>query len=74
MITAPRTVQDTVDHGDELAKRFEDYEPRPGDERSAETFTVLRRAVWSGPRPKKGFRKPFHVPVVAGTPAVLSAR
>jgi hypothetical protein len=41
----PRTVQDILDHGDELAKRFEDYEPRPGDERSAETFAMLRRAV-----------------------------
>lgn len=41
----PRTVQDILDHGDELAKRFEDYEPRPGDERAAETFAALRHAV-----------------------------
>lgn len=41
----PRTVQDIVDHGDELAKRFEDYQPHPSDERHPETFVALRRAV-----------------------------
>lgn len=28
-MTMPRTVQDILDHGDELAKRFEDYDPAP---------------------------------------------
>jgi hypothetical protein len=41
----PRTVQDIVDHGDELAKRFEDYEPRPSDARPPDAFAALRRAV-----------------------------
>lgn len=41
----PRTVQDIVDHGDELAKRFEDYDPRSSDERAPEAFAALRRAV-----------------------------
>lgn len=36
----PRTVQDIVDHGDELAKRFEDYEPRPGDARPPDAFAA----------------------------------
>lgn len=26
----PRTIQDILEHGEALAKRFEDYEPRPG--------------------------------------------
>ena len=43
----PRTVQDILDHSDELAKRFEDYEPAPGDERDPEAFAALRRAVES---------------------------
>ncbi len=41
----PRTVQDILDHGDELSKRFEDYEPTPDDERDPESFLALRRAV-----------------------------
>ncbi len=44
-MTMPRTVRDILDHGDELARRFEDYEPRPGDERFPETFAALRHAV-----------------------------
>ncbi len=43
----PRTVQEILDHSDELAKRFEDYEPTPGDERDPEAFVALRRAVES---------------------------
>ena len=41
----PRTVQDIVDHGDELAKRFEDYEPAIEDERDPQALLALRRAV-----------------------------
>ncbi|MEW6581757.1 MAG: hypothetical protein AB1416_03245 [Actinomycetota bacterium] len=41
----PRTLQDILDHADELAKRFEDYEPKPGDERDPEAFAAVRRAV-----------------------------
>lgn len=43
----PRTVQDILDHGDELAKRFEDYEPDPEDQRDPDVFVALRRAVVS---------------------------
>ncbi len=43
----PRTVQDILDHGDGLAKRFEDYESAPDDERDPEVFLALRRAVTS---------------------------
>lgn len=41
----PRTVQDILDHGDDLAKRFEDYEPTRHDERDPKAFAALRRAV-----------------------------
>jgi len=47
-MSMPRTVQDILDHADELAKRFEDYEPSPtDDERDPEVFAELRRAVLS---------------------------
>lgn len=41
----PRTVQDILDHSDELAKRFESYEPAANDERDPEAFAAVRRAV-----------------------------
>ena len=40
----PRSIQEILDHADELAKRFEDYEPGPGDERPVEEY-LLQRAV-----------------------------
>lgn len=30
----PRSVQDILDHADEFADRFEDYDPSPGDRRT----------------------------------------
>ena len=41
----PRSVRDILDHADELAKRFEDYEPADGDERDPAVFAALRSAV-----------------------------
>lgn len=41
----PRTVQDILDHGDELAKRFENYAPAVEDERDPRAFGELRDAV-----------------------------
>lgn len=41
----PRTVQDILDHADELAKRFENYEPAAEDERDPRAFGELRDAV-----------------------------
>ncbi len=41
----PRTVQHILDHGDELAERFEEYDPTPDDERDPEVLLALRRAV-----------------------------
>lgn len=43
----PRTVQDILDHADELARRFEEYEPAAQDERDAQVFVALRDAVVS---------------------------
>jgi hypothetical protein len=43
----PRTVQDILDHADELASRFENYEPTPQEERDPEAFVALRDAVLS---------------------------
>ncbi len=39
----PRSIQDILDHADELAKRFEDYDPDPVDETSVAEL-LLRRA------------------------------
>lgn len=36
----PRSIQDILDHADELAARFENYEPEPGDERSVEEYCL----------------------------------
>jgi hypothetical protein len=41
----PRTVQQILDHADELARRFEDYEPNPSDRRDPEALTAVRDAV-----------------------------
>lgn len=41
----PRTVQEILDHADELAKRFEDYEPAGGEQRDPGAFVALRDAV-----------------------------
>jgi hypothetical protein len=44
VINMPRTTQEILDHADELAKRFEDYEPRSEDEVTTPEI-LLRRAV-----------------------------
>ena len=40
----PRSIQEILDHGDELAARLEGYEPQAGDERPVEEY-VLERAT-----------------------------
>ena len=40
----PRSIQEILDHADELAQRFQNYEPSDGDERPVEEY-VLKRAV-----------------------------
>jgi hypothetical protein len=41
----PRSIQEILDHADELAQRFEDYEPADGDERSVEEYQLQRAAL-----------------------------
>ena len=37
----PRTVEEILTHADELAARFEQYEPQPEDELDVDAKTVL---------------------------------
>lgn len=41
----PRSVDEILQHADELAARFEDYEPSDDDELDAGAVAALRRAV-----------------------------
>lgn len=41
----PRPIQEILDHADELAQRFENYEPNADDERDPESLKHLRDAV-----------------------------
>ncbi len=44
-MTMPRSVEDILQHADELAERFENYEPNPADELDAGAVALLRAAV-----------------------------
>jgi hypothetical protein len=48
----PRSIQEILDHADELARRFEDYEPHEGDERPVEEY-ILQRAALDRARSEK---------------------
>lgn len=41
----PKSIQEILDHADELAKRFEGYEPGPDDERPVEEYLLERAAL-----------------------------
>lgn len=41
----PRTVEEILAHAEELAVRFEDYEPNAGDELDVGAINLLRAAV-----------------------------
>lgn len=41
----PKSIQEILDHADELAKRFENYEPNPENERDPEPHNTILRAV-----------------------------
>jgi hypothetical protein len=41
----PRSIQEILDHADELAKRFEDYTPKDGDERPVEEYLLERATI-----------------------------
>lgn len=44
-MTVPRSIEETLQHADELAARFENYEPEPGDEMDPNAVAALREAV-----------------------------
>jgi hypothetical protein len=44
-MTMPRSVEEILQHADELAARFENYEPAPADELDAGAVSLLRAAV-----------------------------
>lgn len=44
-MTMPRSVDEILAHADQLASRFEDYDPQPGDELDREAVAALRSAV-----------------------------
>jgi hypothetical protein len=48
----PRSLQDILDHADELARRFEDYQPDPDDEIDVAEYR-LRRAALSRARSER---------------------
>jgi len=41
----PRSIQEILDHADELAQRFENYEPDMADERPVEEYLLERAAL-----------------------------
>jgi hypothetical protein len=41
----PRSIQEILDHAEQLARRFEDYEPSPDDERPVEEYLLQRAAL-----------------------------
>jgi len=41
----PRTVDEILQHADQLAARFEDYEPDPADELDPGAVALLRAAI-----------------------------
>jgi hypothetical protein len=41
----PKSIQEILDHADDLAKRFEGYEPTKGDERPVAEYLLQRAAV-----------------------------
>jgi hypothetical protein len=41
----PRSIQEILDQADELARRFEEYEPSEGDERPVEEYLLQRAAL-----------------------------
>lgn len=41
----PRSIQEILDHADQLVQRFEAYEPAQGDERPVEEYLLQRAAV-----------------------------
>lgn len=67
MKTVPRSIQDLLDHADELAKRFEDYEPGEGDLVPVEEY-LLQRAAFVRARSEREIVDAVVVARIAGIP------
>ena len=63
----PRSIQEILDHADELAREFEDYEPEPADERSVEEY-MLRRAALARARSERQIVEAIAAARAAGLP------
>lgn len=50
----PRSVQEILDHADDLAAQFEAYDPFPDDERDPVAYAALRDAVLSRSEAERG--------------------
>ncbi len=61
----PRSIQDILDHADELAKRFEDYDPIPEDEVGVAEH-LLRRAALARARSERQISEAVEVARRAG--------
>lgn len=48
----PRSIQEILDHADELAQRFEEYDPESGSEQPVEEY-LLRRAALARARSER---------------------
>lgn len=56
----PRSVDDILKHADELAARFENYEPQPGDEMDPNAVAALRGAVQERSDAERHILKAIH--------------
>lgn len=56
----PRSVEEILAHADELAARFENYEPALGDERDPTAYVALREAVASRSDAERAIRDAVH--------------
>ncbi len=65
----PRSIQEILDHADELAKRFEDYEPTESEERPVEEY-LLERAVLERARSERQILDAVVAARAAGIPWV----
>ncbi len=63
----PRSIQEILDHADELATQFENYEPAPEDEQPVEEY-LLRRAVLARARSERQIIEAVDAARAAGIP------